>query len=167
MSSRQQTLQTYQDLFAGQTNAAIIELLIISVPRTTDDDYDRYYLTANSEDVVSSASGVLQTYTAYPITVSAPTDATGRISSGRMTVGNASKDLIDFVIARDKVILVELIQVNSNDVNNVMARYPCFAWRQIEFSALQISGVITMQDFLGEAYPSRTMGPSILPGLFV
>lgn len=163
------TPQTAADLYAQQTDAAFITLMIIQVPQTgSQTDYDKYYLTDNPVDIQSRAEdgSTLQTYHYFPMSVQMPRSENNKISQGQLTVSNATKELIDFVTSRDRVILIELMEVNTKELDIPVTRWPCYSWRQVVYDVDSIRGALTLQDFLGENYPGRTMGPSIFPGLF-
>ena len=167
---RSQTPQTYQDLFAQYSDAAFITLVILSVPDKTGGptDYNCYHLTNNVVDVVSTAQdGVTpQTYVAFPMDLTFPTDQNGQISGARFSVTNVSRDIVDFIHQFSTGMTVEMILVNSKELNTVVRRDPCYRWIGVTYDTLSIAGQLSVEDYLSEAYPSKVMGPANFPGLF-
>ena len=168
--SRQQTQVTLDDLFAQYTNAAFITLVILSVPKIggAANEYDCYHLTNNVVDVVSTAQdgSTQQTYVAFPMELTFPTDQNGQISGARFAVSNVTREIINFVHAHGTGMTVEMILVNSREVDNVVRRDPCYRWIGVSYDAMTVSGQLSVEDYLSESYPAKVMGPANFPGLF-
>lgn len=167
--ARQQTPQTYQDLFAQYTDAAFITLVVLSVPdRVTPGNYNCYHLTNNVVDVRSTAQdgATEQVYVAFPMALTFPTDQNGQISGATFAITNVSRDVIDFIHQTATGMTVEMILVNSKELNTVVRRDPCYRWIGVTYDAMTISGQLSVEDYLSESYPSKVMGPANFPGLF-
>ena len=165
--SRDQTSATNQDLMLQQTSAAFITLFKIYVPQSATADYLCFYLCDNSENITSSAmTGAPLLFTAYPINAVWPPTENGKIGNSRLVITNIERSLVDYIRAINAPPLVEMVVINSKDLDVALMRTPCMTLRGIQYDDLSISGQLSFEDYLSEAYPGEIMSPYNYPGLF-
>ncbi len=165
--SRTQTPQTNQDLLLQQTSSAFLTLFKIYVPQYATQDYLCFYLTDNSENITSSAmTGSPQLFTAYPIAAAWPPTENGRIGNSTLTITNIERSLVNYLRSINAPPLVEMVEINSKELDVATMRTPCMTLRGIQYNDLAISGQLTFEDYLSEAYPGEIMSPYNYPGLF-
>ena len=159
------TPQTNQDLTSQQTSSAFITLFKIYVPSGAD--YDCYYLCDNSENITSSAmTGSPQLFTAYPIQASFPADEEGKINTARIAITNIERGLVNDIRQVSAPLLVEMVLINSKELDVAMYRTPCMRMRGISYDDFTITGQLSFEDYISEAYPGEVMAPYNYPALF-
>lgn len=168
---RNLSLATRQALLGQQTDEAFILLLVLSyVPSGSDggsaEDWQCVHLAKNETDIVSAVTGASETYISFPIQFNLPASEPGRISTVTMSVTNVSQDLIDTVRSIDVPMLATMYLINVSEPDTIIAQFPGYIWRNLNYNAGTLSGQLSLENTLSEPYPGETMSPYNFPGLF-
>ena len=119
-------------------------------------------MTDNTEDVVSRGN----TFVAYPFALELPSDEAGNISEARLSIDNVSRILVDELrnLSDPLVLTIEVVAASTPDT----VEYEAIDYRlnNVKYDALSITGTLTQENFLTEAYPKDIMSGASFPGLF-
>jgi len=107
----------------------------------------------------------LDTYYAYPFTVTLPDSLEGQETKARLAFTNVDRQLIDSIREEEEHLWVDIEVVLSSD-GSQMAFFPDMELRNISYNTAVITGDLSYETFLREPYPKDIMSGRWFPGLF-
>lgn len=107
-----------------------------------------------------------ETFIAFPFRVTLPNDADRSPPAARLELDNVSRQIAQIIrqITTPPTILIEIVRID--DFDTVEQVFPPFQLRNVRYSALTVSGELTVDDIMREPFPQRSFTPSEYPGLF-
>lgn len=121
-------------------------------------------IRVTSDSVPTHSRG--QNFVPYPFDLRLPDDLENRAPRATLTI-----DAVDATILRAiedlpdaPHVLMEIVLAQTPDT--VEAAFPDFRLSHIRYSAQKIEGVLTLEDFTAEPYPSQMFTPGLFPAIF-
>lgn len=146
-------------VYAQQTDEIFLILLRLTLPT---DPVSYLYLVNNTSDIVSNG----QTYTAFPFSISLPTDENGRPSEATIAIDNVSRALVDELRGLTAPLGVRIQLIRASDPDVIEAEFDDFELRDVRYDAFSIQGRLTLESFISEPYPKDTLSAGNFAGLF-
>lgn len=148
-----------QAVFAAQTGEAFLVLLELSHP----DMAVPIRATSDAVDTISNG----QTYTAFPFQIAIPPDTEDAPPRVQLTIDAVDRSIIQAVrgLSGTPITVTQSIVLGSSP-DTIEAGPFVFELREVEYSALEVSGSLQYADLLNEPYPFETFAPSTTPGVF-
>jgi hypothetical protein len=128
----------------------------------SDTSFSDIRLVSNSVDIVSRGN----TYTAFPIMITLPTDSGDTVREAAIEFDNVSLELIDEIRSVVSPITAKIEIVLASLPDEVQIVYDELKIRNITYNKQRISARLYMDTFLNVELGSETYTPSKYPGLF-
>lgn len=145
---------------AAQTTSAFLTLIEIS-----HSDFTTVRLVDNTEDVVSN----LTTFTAFPFVAILPPDTDQVNIVGRLSVPNATRQLVEEVRAvsgsRERI-NVDVHIIDSADPDTYLRTETGLEVVNVTYNADVMTADLTRDSLLNEPWPGDRMSPAYFPGIF-
>lgn len=119
-----------------------------------------------TEDIFYGTISNSKTYYFIPFQLSLPDEDDTGTSQMSISFDNVGRDLVPAIRNATSAPDVQVDIVMSCSPNIIEASFPDFIISSVEFDELTVSGTLTLDLFDDEPFPSGTMTPSNLPGLF-
>lgn len=134
-----------------------LEITTASSPSTT------IRIVNNSEDVTYNGN----TFTAFPFQPELPLDQNGQISEVRIAIDNVSRLLVDDLRSEVEPMSVSMLVLNmSTSPPSLEASFVDYQMVDAQYDALTVQGRLSLENFLGEPFPTTAMTPGFYPDLF-
>ncbi len=146
-------------LAAQETDEAYINL--VHVKKNDGTTIARF--CNNSVDTVVGAD----TFLAFPFEVSLPDNQEGKETRANILITNVDRTLVEGLREGQGHLFVDLWVVLSSDPTDIMVYYPDMELRAVTYNTMVVSGELTYESFLSEAYPKDLMTGRHFPGLFI
>lgn len=144
--------------FGQQTDEAFLVLLEIDHADLSEP------IQVTSDGVDTTSNG--ETFVAYPFELSLPSNPETGISQAQLTIDNVSQDIIVSIrnITTPPSVVIQVVL--ASDPDTIEVEFSGFELRNVNYNALTISGILTIESFMSEPYPGGSFLPSTFPGLF-
>jgi hypothetical protein len=150
---------TFKSAVFGQETS---EIFIVLLELDHDDLASPIRVSSNAVDTVSNGN----TFVAYPFMIDLPDDQDSSASVGKITIDNVDQSIVQAIRAIQSPPDITIQIVLFSDVDTVEAEWTGFELINVGYDSLTVSGDISIESFLNEAYPSGSFLPSKFPGLF-
>lgn len=156
--SRSLSSTTKQAFFAAETSEAFTVLLEIDHA----DLSSPIRVCSDSQDVTSDGN----VFTAYPFMIALPVDDDESPPSMTIRIDNVDRTIILSLraLTSPPSFKIQVIRLDAPDTIEI--EFSDFSLRSITYDAVEISGSISLENFLFEPYPAGKMTPNDFPGLF-
>lgn len=116
----------------------------------------------NGTDITSNG----EQFVGFPFSVELPTNLEDSPPRARLVVDNVSREIGQVIrqISSPASVMIEIVDGNNADV--VEIRWPDFVLTDVKVTALQVSGELSLENFVSEPFPARLFTPASFPGLF-
>ena len=119
-----------------------------------------------SNDSVDTVVGA-DTFLAFPFDVAFPDNQEGKETRASIMITNVDRTLIESLREGQGHLFVDLWLVLGSDPTDIMVHYPDLELRTVNYNTMVVSGELTYESFLSEAYPKDLMTGRHFPGLFI
>lgn len=116
----------------------------------------------NYTDVVSNG----ETYTAYPFSLTIPSDLEDSLPRIQLTIDNVSRLIMDEIRLLTSAPDISIYVILASDPDTIEAGPFETKLRNVSYDANAITGDLQSQDILNEPYPGVFYTPANFPGLF-
>lgn len=149
-----------QELNAAEASSAFLTLVefshsLITTVRLVDNTVN---ITSNSD-----------VYQAFPFQLIMPSDREGVISNGRISVWNATSEIVDelrTVLGDEDRIAVDAHIIRSADPDTYLRSETGLELVNVSYTADTLTGDLSRETLQNEPWPGDRMTPSVTPGLF-
>lgn len=148
-----------QAVFAQST--AEVFLLLVTITHATLPTPIR--VVNDMQDCVSRGN----TFTALPFGFVLPGEREDQIPMSRLWVDNVDREIVQAVrnaTVSAPQVLAEIVLASQPDT--LEAAFDGFSLKNALYDHLTVSGDLSMEDVLNEAYPEGTFTPNLFPGIF-
>jgi len=145
------------ELYNQQSGDPLIMLVTL-----THTSFSTIYLCDNIEDIVSRGN----TYTAFPMMISLPSENGATTQKAQITFDNVSLDLIDEIRTVTSPIEVALEVVLASDPDTVEISFEELKIQNVSYDSVSIRADLYLDDFLNTELSSERYTPTLFPGLF-
>lgn len=133
----------------------------------THPDFATQRLALCLDDVVSSADGSPQTYTAYPFEIELPTDDKG-VPRGTIRLSNVSHQVWDLVgDVADPPPQLAIYRVLESDLDTVQDSFTLLDLKTIAVEMLVLEATFGHENFATEPYPAARLIPPFAPWMTI
>jgi hypothetical protein len=135
-----------------------IALLTFSLP-----GHVPLYVANNSEDVVSRGN----TYIAYPFQVVLPNDDSERLPQVGLRIDNVAGEIMEYIRSLPQAPTMLLEVVTNVDFDVVEKSVGFLKLEQVSYNAVEVTGTLTLDNFLTKRFPMSDYDPVHFPAMFV
>ena len=144
--------------FAEQTEDVWLFLLTISHA----DLPSELRFVDNTVNIVSRGN----TYTAFPFELELPSSTDRGPPAARLRIDNVSREIGEVLRSVGSPVTVKIEVVRAAVPDMVEAAFEGFKLRNVEVTALEVTGTLMQEDIVTEPYPAHAFTPASFPGLF-
>jgi hypothetical protein len=128
----------------------------------THPDFATQRLALCLDDVVSSADGSSQTYTAYPFEIELPTDDKG-VPRGTIRLSNVTRQVWDLVGGLSSPPQLTIYRVLESDLNTVQDVFAGLDIKRVSAAMLTLEAEFGSENYATEPYPAARVIPPYCP----
>jgi len=154
--SRDTSLTFRESVYSSETNEAFLILIDIT--------YDSTHIRLTSDNVDTVSNG--NTFTAFPFTISLPSDPDESITRGSITIDNVDRSIVQAIRSATTNPDITIQIVLASDPDTVEAEFTGFKLTNVRYDALKVTGDISIESFVHEPFPGNRFLPSTFPALF-
>ena len=151
-------------VFSQETSE--IFLLLLTIQHVDIGTPDTLYFVNNYENIDSTASGSLETYTAYPFAIDLPSDFEDQLPEVKLMIDNVDRSIVETIRTLSSPPTISLSVVLADSPDTVEAGPFEMTLRGTEWNYLTVTGSLQPEDILNEPYPGDAYTPQNFPGLF-
>ena len=144
---------------AEETSEAFLILLDIY---HADMSPDTIRFINNYTDIISNG----ETYTAYPFSITIPSDLEDSLPRVQLTIDNVSRMIMDEIRTLTSAPTVSISVILASDPHTIEAGPFETKLRNADYNENSITGDLQTDDILNEPYPGIYYTPANFPGLF-
>lgn len=157
--------RTLPSATVGRMNAAQTSSAFLTLIEITHSSFSTVRLVNNTVNVVSNS----QTFTAFPFVAILPPDTDQVNVVGRLSVPNATRELVSEVRSvsgsRERV-LVDVHIIDSADPNTYLRSETGLEVVNVVYNADVMTADLSRDSLLNEPWPGDRMSPATFPGIF-
>lgn len=156
--SREVSLATRQALYDQETGESFLLLVTVDHPDLPEP------IRVTSDKADTESRGEIYQAAAFELTL--PDDNEDRGPRALIRIGNVDREIVRTLraIATPPTVTIEVVP--GSDPDTVEAAFPDFRLSDATYDALIVEGELTLDEFLGEPFPSGRFDPARFPGLF-
>lgn len=119
-------------------------------------------LVNNTEQIVSNGN----TFIPFPFRLTLPIDDSTSLPRASLEVDNVDRQIVEAIrtITSAPTVTLEIVRAAAPDVIEIS--WDDFRLQDVSYNSLTITGTLSMENFIGEPYPSDQFVPSTFPGIF-
>ncbi len=116
----------------------------------------------NHESVISAG----EEFVGFPFKMTLPSSLEDAPPSGRLVIDNVSQDIVQNIRQINSPASVTIQVIDASTLDIIQFNFPDFQLRDVKANVIQVTGDLTLENFVNEPYPAGTFSPSAFPGLF-
>ena len=156
--ARTLSLKALEAVFAQQTDEVFLFLLTLSHA----DLAESLRVTNNSVNILSNG----ELYTAYPFTLTLPSEQEGQITTARLTIDNIDRMIVEAIESISTAATVEFSLIRAEEPDVLEAGPWTYRLRDISYDSYKVEGILSKKDILSSPWPGHAYTPGKFPALF-
>jgi hypothetical protein len=146
----------------GSLTASATSVVWLALLRITAPGESAVCLVNNTEPIVSRGL----TYSPFPFAVTLPADDSESLPTVTLTLTNVDQSLVDYIRGAIDAPKIEVELVTSAYPDTVEKSLTFLKLGTVQYDSLTITGQLTLDNFLTQAFPAESYTPPYFPALF-